>query len=241
MALIALKQRDAMLSEQAELVRENEQLKEKVDPRRAPGSGSKLRCQPRVPRPQPMSGPSSPLRSPARSSFPSSPSGFSVSAAELEASVYDWVCEISKLSDVGTVGWKVRYSERFLSSTSDEEKRYIMGTEPVVFPQRAPATDEDEDDPAGGGGDEWRRMGRRGGGGARPFRQGQDVRAQPPDRPRPALRQEGLHQRPLVQARRRGGHQVRGARLGGLSTRRSRWRTSCRWWRRSSRSGSSRM
>ena len=33
--------------------------------------------------------------------------------------VYDWVCEITKLSDVSTRGWRVCYSERFLGSISE--------------------------------------------------------------------------------------------------------------------------
>ena len=47
-------------------------------------------------------------------------------ASESGREVYDWVCEIIKLSDVSTHGWRVCYSERFLASISEEEKRYVV-------------------------------------------------------------------------------------------------------------------
>lgn len=61
--------------------------------------------------------------------------------------VYDWVCEITKLSDVGSAGWRVCYSERFLVSMSDDERRYVLGTEPVPFAEQSldgASSDEDE-------------------------------------------------------------------------------------------------
>ena len=45
--------------------------------------------------------------------------------------MYDWVCEIGKLSDVGTEGWKVHYSEDFFASMTDDERRYVIGSEAV--------------------------------------------------------------------------------------------------------------
>jgi len=57
-----------------------------------------------------------------------------------EAQLYDWVCEITKLSDVSTHGWQVRYSEPFLASISDHEKRYVLGTEPVTFKSKSMPT-----------------------------------------------------------------------------------------------------
>mgnify|MGYP007078082157 CR=1 FL=1 len=70
--------------------------------------------------------------------------------------VYDWVCEITKLSDVGTAGWKVQYSAHFLNSMSEEERRFVMGTEPLPFsPSKATAgtiDDEDDDDASEGTG-----------------------------------------------------------------------------------------
>ena len=49
------------------------------------------------------------------------------------ADVYDWVCEITKLSDVGNTGWKVQYSPHFLSSMTEEERRFVVGIEPLPF------------------------------------------------------------------------------------------------------------
>ncbi|KAL1507416.1 hypothetical protein AB1Y20_008257 [Prymnesium parvum] len=45
------------------------------------------------------------------------------------ADVYDWVCEIGNLSDVASEGWAVHFSQPFLSSLSEEERRLVMGTE----------------------------------------------------------------------------------------------------------------
>ena len=41
--------------------------------------------------------------------------------------VYDWVCEINKLSEVSTDGWKVRYSEAFLKSIDESEAQAVLG------------------------------------------------------------------------------------------------------------------
>ena len=43
--------------------------------------------------------------------------------------VYDWVCEIGKLSDVATEGWPVQYSQTFLDSISEHERSMVLGTE----------------------------------------------------------------------------------------------------------------
>ena len=47
------------------------------------------------------------------------------------------------LTDVALGGWRVCYSQSFLSSMSDEERVYIMGTEPVRFMAKDRGTSKD--------------------------------------------------------------------------------------------------
>ena len=44
--------------------------------------------------------------------------------------VYDWVCEITRLSDASRGGWRVEYSESFVRSLGEDERRAVMGIGP---------------------------------------------------------------------------------------------------------------
>ena len=185
MLLIAQRERNEQLLRQVELQSENEQLRTMLSARRVPGSSVRgTPCK-------------SMIRSHGVMSFAqklaSSGSRGEWKADDSDDNVYDWVCEISKLSDVGTAGWVLRYSSRFLASLSESEKAMVMGTEPVTFRADADANGSDADDGSYDG----------------------DA-PQPPGGDRPTLWQEGVNKGPLIQARRRGGHEVRRARLGGL-------------------------
>ena len=40
---------------------------------------------------------------------------------------YDWVCEITKLTDVSQEGWKLQYSDNFLKNMTDAERVMLIG------------------------------------------------------------------------------------------------------------------
>ena len=40
---------------------------------------------------------------------------------------YDWVCEITKLTDVSQGGWKLQYSDNFLKNMTDAERLMLIG------------------------------------------------------------------------------------------------------------------
>ena len=138
MLLIAQRERNEQLLRQVELQSENEQLRTMLSARRVPGSSVRgTPCK-------------SMIRSHGVMSFAqklaSSGSRGEWKADDSDDNVYDWVCEISKLSDVGTAGWVLRYSSRFLASLSESEKAMVMGTEPVTFRADADANGSDADD-----------------------------------------------------------------------------------------------
>ena len=148
MLLIAQRERNEALAHQAELKAEQEQLLARVATRRTPGSSALrngiaggMRSAPRIVRfPNTRSGSGS-------DSGTTSPRGRnSRDESDDHVSVYDWVCEITKLSDVATEGWTVRYSTRFLASLTDGEREQVMGMAPIkVAPE-----EENDDDDAGG-------------------------------------------------------------------------------------------
>lgn len=65
--------------------------------------------------------------------------------------VYDWVCEINKLSDASRGGWRIEYGERFLRSLGEEERRKVLGTMPT---RKRTADGSDDEWDGGGGGDD---------------------------------------------------------------------------------------
>ena len=167
MLLIAQRTRKSLENRQAELLKEQATLHNRLSSRRGPGSSARRLASGR------SAGPGEPL---ASSSGSSSGGGGGGGALELsprgrrplapsstpvglcDDSVYDWVCEINKLSDVGTSGWQVRYSERYLGSISEDERRYVVGSEPLPFELPGSAADSRGRDGGargggGGGGD----------------------------------------------------------------------------------------
>jgi len=162
--LIAQRQREELLAAQAELTKEQKELiaKQRSSRRKRPDFDDGVSAvesiapnsptQQQHPTGEATSLTSSPQAGPSRAAqlrLPPSPSP----AASREQEVYDWVCEITKLSDVSTHGWRVCYSERFLSSCSEDEKRYVLGTEPLsrsaagTLQPRQRTRDSDDDDP----------------------------------------------------------------------------------------------
>lgn len=125
MLLIAQRTRKSLLDRQSELLAEQDMLRKRLSSRRGPGSSARVRNGGAS-----SSGSSSSASSPRRASRSGSSGAAPSAAVPGDESVYDWVCEINKLSDVGTSGWQVRYSDRFLSSMSEDEQRYVVGIEP---------------------------------------------------------------------------------------------------------------
>ena len=148
MLLIAQRERESLLVVQAELIKRNEMLRAQQRAHRRSRSGGPdgaasvdgaSDAAPDSPRSEATTstpvflGQPRPLQLPPHTKLP--PPTATVGASESE--VYDWVCEITKLSDVSKTGWRVCYSERFLASISEHEKRYVLGSEPVVFEESA--------------------------------------------------------------------------------------------------------
>ena len=146
MLLIAQREHNEAVVHQSELKAENERLRAKLGSRRAPGStGGMVRSSSR----RDKGGGPRVIGLTGRDGGPSSPRRPSHDAAYDEhVSVYDWVCEITKLSDVGSVGWVVRYSASFLASLSEGEREQVMGMEPVSIPPSmgSQGSDDDNDD-----------------------------------------------------------------------------------------------
>ena len=139
MLLIAQRTRTSLLEQQEQMCKEQEKLRKRLKLRRVAGSN-------RI---------SDGIR---MDNFNIGQDAITkrVTAAPVAAdeNIYDWVCEITKLSDVGTTGWQVRYSERFLASISEVERRYVMGTEPVPFaPSERSSDGEDQNGGSFGVGD----------------------------------------------------------------------------------------
>ena len=124
MMLIATRERDEQLARRAQLVAEHEELKTKLSRRRAPGSTSLARRRETSSKPKVVG-----ISKPAEA--PTSPKIASTEGETEDDAVYDWVCEINKLSDVGTIGWKVRYSSRFLASLNELDRKQVMGIVPI--------------------------------------------------------------------------------------------------------------
>lgn len=133
MLLIAQREREDALARQANLKAENMQLRTKLGSRRAPGSSAMRGGSPSV-GPRLIGFGGSEANVTARRRRPSHEDAD-------DDNVYDWVCEITKLSDVGTSGWTVRYSSRFLASLNEADREMVMGEAPVN-----PVVPEEEED-----------------------------------------------------------------------------------------------
>ena len=145
MFLIAQRQRQEMLAEHADLLNRNAALQKKLGSRRKSSVGGHSNLGSiATARESSSAGSSSHTNVLVSSSGGSSssvaategskPSPFD---AEIDAEVYDWVCEITKLSDVAVPGWRVCYSERFFASMTEEDQRLVMGMESVSIPRKA--------------------------------------------------------------------------------------------------------
>lgn len=163
MYLLAQRTRAGLLARHAQLLEENDLLHKRLGARRMAGSATSTRHRAAISASgatgeslqgcdgsslvatQPVEQTKEQLNSTRRVSKEADPN---------ELTVYDWVCEITKLSDVGTVGWMLRYSEAFLTSLTEEERRYVMGTEPVTFKPRRDPGEEGERGSASGGEDD---------------------------------------------------------------------------------------
>ena len=47
--------------------------------------------------------------------------------------MYDWVCEITKLTEVTSEGWPVRYSEHFMQTMSEADRLRVLGPKKEVI------------------------------------------------------------------------------------------------------------
>ena len=152
MLLIATRERDEQLVRQAHLRSENEQLQIKLGSRRAPGSTSIAQRRDSTRKPNIVGFAKEGKGGNGIERRPSSPRQHSGDGEADDDHVYDWVCEITKLSDVGTLGWIVRYSSRFLATLSELDREQVMGIGSVTFTPLG-GDDDDDDDNSGHGGE----------------------------------------------------------------------------------------